>query len=77
MTYFITRLAQIRFTYFMMGVGQFGEFFACQIGETVIVDKVANFLGGCQSGETANAVKMAKEVDKGINLEEGSKRANA
>ena len=34
------------------GVGQFGEFFACQSGETGKVDKVANLFWGCQSGES-------------------------
>ncbi len=48
-----------------MGVGQFGEFLACQSGKTVKVDKVANLFWGCQSGETAKAVKVAKVVGKG------------
>ena len=56
----------------LMGVGQFGEFFACQSGKTVKVDKVANLFWGCQSGETVKTVKVAK-VDRDINLGEGSK----
>ncbi len=50
---------------FPPGVGQFGEFLACQSGKTVKVDKVANLFWGCQSGETAKAVKVAKVVGKG------------
>ncbi len=48
-----------------LGVGQFGEFLACQTGQTVKVDKVANLFWGCQSGETAKTVKVAKVVDGG------------
>ncbi len=41
------------------GVGQFGEFFACQCGEWLKTVKVANFFEGCQSGDTAKVVKVA------------------
>ncbi len=47
-----------------MRVGQFGEFLTCQFGELAQSDKVVYHFEGCQSGDTAKAVKVANFREK-------------